>query len=250
MAMSAYNLFVFSGPVADTCLIAVLLRKGRAKVFPLFTALVIFDLISTLIFVFFRTLGSNRTVYGVLDAISVALQIAVVLELLRHLIPREDQLGLKARAIFRYLSLAGLSIAAVVAAILNPPGISGPALYELRADIFTGLVVCETVIAIMIAAQQVGLGWRNHLIAIAQGLMVWALLLVAVEGFGPYLNFHNAVYNKLYYVRSITYLGTLAYWSVALWREEPARKPISPALRKYIVALHDQVQYDLGKTGN
>jgi hypothetical protein len=80
--------------------------------------------------------------------------------------------------------------------------------------------------------------------------MVWALLLVVVEGLGPYLNYHNAIYDKLYYIRSITYLCTLGYWSVTLWREEPARKPISPALRKYIVALHDQVHYDLGKTGH
>jgi hypothetical protein len=61
--------------------------------------------------------------------------------------------------------------------------------------------------------------------------------------------FELSQYDSLYYVRSIAYLGTLGYWSVALWREEPARKPISPALRKYIVALHDQVNYDLGKTG-
>ena len=249
MALSADQLFSYSGSLFDVCLLLVLTIRGRWRNFPAFSLLILFDLLSSTL-VLAGNLWSNRLIYALLDIISVSLQFAVVLELLRSVIPRESKLGGQARKVFLSAFSIGLLLAGAASFVLAPPRMHGAALYETRADVFASLLICETVIAIMLAAQQVGLGWRNHLIAIAQGLMLWALLLVFIEGLGPYLNFHNSVYDKLYYVRSLTYIGLLGYWSVALWREEPARKPISPALRKYIVALHDQVQYDLGKTGH
>ena len=86
--------------------------------------------------------------------------------------------------------------------------------------------------------------------AIGQGLMIWSLVGASVDGFAIYLGPHSPYYSALYYVRSINYLVVVGYWTVSLWYEEPARKPISPALRKYIVALHERVQYDLGKAGH
>ena len=102
----------------------------------------------------------------------------------------------------------------------------------------------------MLAASQVGLPWHSQVMAVGQGLLVWSLVAAAVEGCEAYLGPHNAYYESLYYIRSAAYLVALTYWTVSLWREEPARKPISPALRKYVVALHERVQYDLGKAGH
>jgi hypothetical protein len=249
MTMQVDEVIQYSGPLGDMLLIAVLGVRRRWNLYPAFTFLIAFDLISTIV-----NLATNFTsrvlAYSVYDAFCIIIQIFVISELLRHVLPRDSKLATRGRQIFVRVSGIGLFCAGGAALLFNPPRMHGATLYESKLDIFAGLLICETVIAIMLAAQQVGLGWKNHLIAVAQGLMLWALLLVFIEGLGPYLNFHNSVYDKLYYVRSLTYIGLLGYWSVALWREEPARKPISPALRKYIVALHDQVNYDLGKTGH
>ena len=101
----------------------------------------------------------------------------------------------------------------------------------------------------MVAASEVGLPWKSHVMAVGQGLMVWALLTVTSEGMDAFLDPSGSSI-AAYYFRGLVYLGTVSYWTVSLWREEPARQPISPALRKYIVALHDRVQYDLGKAGH
>jgi hypothetical protein len=249
MTIPVDELIGYSGPLGDAFLLGILGVRGRWKLFPAFSLLIAFDLVSTILNVA-TNLSSGLIAYSVYDAICIFLQIAVIFELLRHVLPRDSRLAIRGRKIFINISGLGLFCAGFASLLFNPPRMHGVALYQMKLDLFASLLVCETVISIMLAAQQVGLGWRNHLIAIAQGLMVWALLLVLIEGVGPYFNLHNAIYDKLYYIRSITYLGTLGYWSVALWREEPARKPISPALRKYIVALHDQVHYDLGKTGH
>ncbi len=80
--------------------------------------------------------------------------------------------------------------------------------------------------------------------------MFWALIFATLQGLAAYLGPHNLYYGTLYYLRSANYLVVLTYWTVSLWRDEPARRPISPALRKYVIALNERVQYDLGKVGH
>ena len=77
--------------------------------------------------------------------------------------------------------------------------------------------------------------------------MAYALAGVSIHALGAFFGPKSALFSYYYYVRVAIYLATLIYWSVRLWHEEPVRNPISPALRKYIVALHEQVHYDLGK---
>jgi hypothetical protein len=45
------------------------------------------------------------------------------------------------------------------------------------------------------------------------------------------------------------YLAALGYWMVQFWLEEPVRQPISPQLRAYIQALHQQIKNDLDTVG-
>jgi hypothetical protein len=45
----------------------------------------------------------------------------------------------------------------------------------------------------------------------------------------------------------MAYIGVLGYWMIQMWREEPARRPISDELQQYIIALHNRVEYDFRK---
>ena len=145
---------------------------------------------------------------------------------------------------------AGAIIAFFATFLLEPTGLIGGQALEARADMFTGLLTCEIVIAMMLSAGETGLLWRNHVMAIGTGLMFWALATVLLEGLVAYFGPQYRYYEELYYLRALVYIGTVTYWTVSLWRTEPERRPISPALRKYVVALHERVQYDLGKVGN
>ena len=116
-------------------------------------------------------------------------------------------------------------------------------------QVFSSLVLCETVIAISLAAGQLGLPIKSHVLAIGQGFAAWSLLTASMYGIESFVNANGLIYQKLELARALLYPMTVLYWTVSLWYEEPARRPISPAMRKYIVAIHDQVHYDLGKVG-
>ncbi len=241
----------WSGPAANAALVACLLYKKRWVKFPAFFALGL----SGLVFSLFQVLASSAsihtryTVYYVDDVVSILLQLAVIVEIMLNVFKPNGKWVPEARRAFFIASVIGAAAAFGASFLLSPASVSHDFLLQLRVDTFTGLVTCEAVIAMMLAASHTGLPWKSHVMAVGQGLMFWALLTVSIEDIGAYFD-PQGKSDGIYYARLLIYLVTVAYWTVSLWREEPARKPISPALRKYIVALHDQVQYDLGKVGH
>jgi hypothetical protein len=243
----------FSGPALEFCLLFVVVTKHRAGSFVAFTSMIAVDLCSTSLIDLAYDSGNFKlfsSVYLISQIVSVAVQFWVLYQLVRGVLRPAGAWTRGTRGPFFVAILVGSILALSATLLVHPSSISSTHLLQLRADIFTGLVTCETVIAMMLAASEVGLPWKSHLMAIGQGLMVWALLTVASDGIGAYLNPAQRVATGIYYIRSLIFLSTVLYWTVALWHEEPARKPISPALRKYIVALNDRLQYDLRKAGH
>jgi hypothetical protein len=237
--------FTYSGPVADLSLISVLIIRRRWLRFPAFFMLVAFDLLITLcVSLVPWSDGSRafRTLYYSLDLADLSIQVWLVFELLKNVLAPREQLAKEGKRKFVTFSSLGAGFALLAALLFRPIGLHGADLLAMQGDIFASLLVCEAVIAIMISASRLGIGWRNHVLAIGQGLMFWAVLVVSVHGLGAFISPESPVFTILYYLRSVAYIAMVAYWSVSLWQEEPARKPISPELRKYIVALHDQVQ--------
>ena len=82
--------------------------------------------------------------------------------------------------------------------------------------------------------------------ALAQGLGAWALAAVAADGIQSYFG-QGRSFNALDHVRIAVYCASLGYWTVRFWSPEPQRRPVSPAMRNYIIALHQRVTYDLDK---
>ena len=243
---------VWVTPVFSGLLLGCLLYKGRWRHFPAFTLLtacgVIFSVVLPLADFSART-GLYTGLYYTDDALSVGLQLAAVFELMGSVFRPTGTWVTEARRFFTIACMLGASAAVGASLLFSPPAIHGSRLVQLQVDTFTGLLTCEAVIAMMLAANHTGLAWRSHVMAIGQGLMFWALLTVSTEDAGAYLDPQSRS-TGIFYMRTAIYLVTLLYWTVQLWHEEPVRKPISPAMRKYIVALHDQVQYDLGKAGH
>ncbi len=254
MILGAIDKTLFlSGPALDTALCITMFARKRIRSFPAVFVLVLLDLISGAVLYLVDPAGVSRTyvrVYVTFDSLSFALQVCILFELARAVL---RPAGMWARGAVKPLALAGgvgTVLALVTALLLEPSGIHGPESIQLRAEMFTSLLACELVIAMMLSAKEVGLPWRSHAMAVGQGLMFWSLVAATVEGFSAYMGPHNPYYRTLYYVRSLNYLVMVTYWTVSLWHKEPERLPISPALRKYVVALHERVQYDLGKVGH
>ncbi len=242
--------FQFVGPAVDVAVLGILVQKGRLRRFPAFAAYTTIDLIFTLILNLFYSRVSPSTYeacFFVFDLVSVVARLALIWELATSVIRPAGRWIPEARK--RFIMLAALgAVAAITAAILLVPRQDDNFNMAVEYfDVFGDLLMTELVVTMMLAASSFGLSWTNHVIAIGQGMMIITLLngSLTIAQLSFALSDHMA--RLLDRGSRVAYLLTCLYWCVALWREEPARKPISPELRKYIVALHDQVQYDLGK---
>ena len=246
------NLFWVSALIGETALIIVMLRKGRWRTFPAFAALILLSIAGSMVFLplqWFHAYAWYGPTYRAYCVLNFLLQLAIVVELARAVLRPTGTWVQDARKQFILSACAGTLLALALAYLVAPPPAANPMQdLDLRANLFTSLLICELFVAVTLASNRLGLGWRNHLMAIGQGFTAWSLVATVVDSLHTYFG-ATTLYDLTESFQSSAYLVVLGYWCVRLWKEEPARQPISPELRKFILALHERVQYDLGESG-
>lgn len=105
-------------------------------------------------------------------------------------------------------------------------------------------MICELFVVMSLTANRLGLGWRNHVMAVGQGLTAWSAIMVIRVVLESYLGTRR-FYIQLEQVRQVAYPAAALWMAIQLWRDEPERQPISADLQEYILALHRRVEYDL-----
>ena len=233
----------------EAALAAVLVRKCRWREYPAFTAVIALQILTTVILLPLLLLAAYRwygRIYRAFSLLDVILQFAVVVESARIVLRPTGTWVRDARKQFLLSALGGTLLALFLACTVVPPAPTRFESFNLRANLFTSLLICELFIAVTIASNRLGLGWRNHVMSIGQGFIAWSIVATVVDSLHTYygsvrlfIGFEN--------IQACAYLAVLGYWCIQLWKEEPERQPISAQLRKFIVALHDRVQYDLGE---
>ncbi len=243
------NFFWAAALGGELGLIVVLISKGRWRDYPAFTGLVGLPVAASLILVPLQRLGMwawYEYVYYPYLLVNFVLQLAVVVELARAVLRPTGTWVQDARKQFMLTAFLGIAVALALAYLVAPSSHTKIGGLVVRANLFTSLLICELFIAVSLASNRLGLGWRNHVMAIGQGFTAWSLVAAAVDSVHSYLGAW-VLYDKTESIQSGAYVLVLGYWCMRLWREEPVRQPISAELRKFILALHERVQYDLGE---
>ena len=150
-----------------------------------------------------------------------------------------------ARTSFLISGTLGALIAAGLTIAVHPSAPKTIDAWGIRAYLFTSLIFCELFLVMMLAAQRLGLGWRNHVMGLGLGLTAWALVSATVDvAHSYYGTAHPRDFRTLEHIRTFAYISAVIYWTVTFWIQEPERRPLSPEMQKYLVALHAKVQYD------
>jgi hypothetical protein len=183
-------------------------------------------------------------IYYAGDLIEFALQIGVIWEIARIVMQPTGTWIRDARKEFILWGAAGILLAAVLPFLVTPPAAGLLGRLEVRGNLFTSLVICELIAVVTRTSRSLGLGWRNHVMALGNGWTGWALVAILVDGLHSYFGAAR-YFGELEYLRMLVYLAVLCYWMVQFWLEEPARQPISPELRAHILALHQRIKIDL-----
>jgi hypothetical protein len=243
---SLENVLWLSTFVGQVILLMVLLFRRRWSGFPFFVMFIGLSCIQDIGGFVAYSIGSRQLynlVYWGGFVLITTLKIALVFEIARIVLRATGTWVRDARLTFFLVGLVGALAAFGLAYALHPVGSTFLVSLEIRVQLFASLLFCEIFLAMMFAANRLGLVWRNHVMGLGQGLGVWALISVGVDAAHGYFGVNHS-FSTLSNVQALTFLTAVIYWTATFWFEEPERKPLSPEMQKYLVALHQKVQYD------
>ncbi|WP_128911602.1 hypothetical protein [Granulicella sibirica] len=234
----------FAGHVA---LVLVLAFRKRAGEYPIFTGMMGFQALTTILLFVISRHASHRAyflAYWITGFADYVFQVALIYEIARDILRPTGTWVRDARNSFLVWGMIGLVAAAGLALQLGPPQSRGLALWNVRVTVFTSLLTCELFLAMSAAANRLGLQRRSYVVALGQGIAIWAFSAL-LEEFAHVILGWDREFVVFSYLRMGVYLSVLGFWIVTFCLPEKARAPLSPEMSAYLVALHRRVQYDL-----
>jgi hypothetical protein len=244
------NLIWASSFVSNLILLLVLVFKGRWRRFRFFTTWIGFQVLLTItLFTLYRQ-GENALyskVYWSTGLIDFLLQLCIIVEMSRIILRPAGVWIYSTRKRFTLLAVSGTLIALVATFILHPEAHTSLEVWEMRADLFTSLMFVEVFLAMMGTANKLRLRWSTHVVKLGQGLLAWATAGVLVDALHTLLGRYRW-FGTLEDVRGIVWIVAAVYWIFGFWKPERESGPPSKNAGKYLVDLHEQVQYDLART--
>jgi hypothetical protein len=241
------NMLWAAGLLGHVALLFVLIIKRRSHDFPVLVSFVAFEVARTVLLFLVLRHGTRHgyfLAYWITGFADYAFQVALIFEIARDVLrPTGTWLRDAARSFLGW-GAAGLVAAATLALQIGPPQSKGFDLWDTRITIFTSVLTCALFLAMSMAVNNLGLQWRSRVVALGQGLFVWAFVALLEEFAHAALGW-NRDFVVLAHIRMFVYLAVLIYWVVAFWLPEKVRAPLSPEMMSYLVALHKRVAYDI-----
>jgi hypothetical protein len=234
----------------NVLLVLVLLVRGRAKSFPIFT-LYVGEGIAKTFALYFIGYHFSRTAYAhayyTLGFVDEALQLLVVYELAVYVFCPTGVWARDVRKTFLGLAGASFAIALMLTWLAHPAGILPTDTFLLRSNFFSAALMSELFVGMMVLSATVGLPWKTHVARIAQGLGAYSIFCVGKNIALAYVDIskHPQVFTELSHLRILMYLACEGYWIVMLWQEAPAPRELPDAMHAQIYTLQKQVEYDL-----
>jgi hypothetical protein len=240
------NALWIAGFVGNLCLAAILLGKSRAKNFPVFTSFVIYQIIETIaLFTIHRT-GNRHTYFLAYWGSAIGgyfFQIALIYEIARDVLRPTGRWMRKARNSFLIWSGIGLLAATLFSLLLTFPGKSTTDLWLIRSSILTSLLTCEVFLAMSVSANRLGMQWRSHIMALGEGLTLWAVVALLGD-LGHFITGWHPDARGFVDAQSFAYVATVVFWAVSFAQPERKREPLSVEMEARLHALHDRIQID------
>jgi hypothetical protein len=241
------NLLWAAGFLGHAALLFVLLIRRRWHQFPILTCFAAYEAMVTIVLFLVSRHGSQHAyavTYWITGGGDILFQLGLIFEISRVVLRPTGTWIRDARSSFVVAGAIGTAIAIGLSLAVKPLAHSTLGIWEVRGNLFTAFLDCELFLAMLWAANRLGLEWRNHVMALAQGVTAWAFGALVSDLAHIVLGWTRE-FHALDYSLSFLYVAVLCYWIVSFWRPETVRAPLSEEMNDYLVALHRRVQYDL-----
>jgi hypothetical protein len=235
----------------EILLLVVLVTRHRATTFPIFTTLIAFNIVRTVVLYPLAMRGTNThsyyVVYFSLAVLDFALQSAITYELASHVFRPTGVWAPDVRRAFLILTVASFAVAAALACISSPPEKTLLGKLLDRGNLFSSALQCELFIGMIALSVTARLPWKTHVARIAQGLGFYSLIGLLLDASQTVLVRNTTSFQAAEYVRNAAYLFCESYWIVMLWQNAPAPQELPEKMRMQLFTLQRRVEYDLRK---
>ena len=251
MEFSGFDRAVMAASITGNVLVLlVLLVRRRAGSFPLFTALLVEELLTGAVNHFVRlhfSFGTYKYSYWSLGILDEILQILVFYEIAVHVFCPTGTWARDIRRTFLGMSAISVVVAFLLAWLAQPAAMYPMATFMQRSNFFSAVLMSELFVGRVVLASTVGLPWKTHAARIAQGLGAYSLVCVAIDIVTNYVGVADMVHVHLHLsqLANLTWIGCEVYWVVTLWAEAPAPRELPEAMRIQIYSLNRRVENDL-----
>jgi hypothetical protein len=251
MHLSGLDFFFWvAGFVGHVALLFVLLWRKRALKYPIFATLIGVNLVRTVVLYCVLAFGNRRQYYFTywsLAMVDAVLQFSVVYEMAAKTL---RPLGTWARDVksgFAALIALSLAIAAGLTWLANPPTRLLVQTVVIKGNFFSEVCMSELFVGILALSVTAGLPWKTHAAKISLGLGAYSMIEVLIEGGHNYFGLmrDSHVYQFLAHIRMGVYVCCLCYWTLALWPEEPASRPLTGEMNAQLLEIRRRVREDL-----
>jgi len=114
----------------------------------------------------------------------------------------------------------------------------------LKGSFFSAALMSELFVGMLAVSALAGLSWSSHVAKIAKGLTVYSAATLVLETANTWLGLGGSgrIYDDFSRVRIAIYLGCVAYWIVALWRDAPPARRMPDHVRRQASAISQAVK--------
>src|ERR1700722_5609620 len=233
-----------------TTLLLVLLIRRRFRMFPIFTAFILSNLVRTIALYFVSVYGTKASYFysfwsfGILDTI---LQLSVVYEMYSHTFRPLGAWARDVRGAFVWLVAISIAVAAGLSWLAAPHARLWMQVVVIRGNLFSSACMSEFFVGMVVLAVKAGLPWKTHVARISQGLGVYSILDVLIEAGHSYFGVgrDTNLNTNLSPFRMTIYLVCVVYWILMLSLKAPDPRPLPDSLRMRLTDLQSQLNLDL-----
>ena len=197
----------------------------------------------------FGTHHMYGVIYWTADFLDSLLQIFVVLEIARNVLHRSGRWVEGARLRLILMGATAPVVAVAMAWAMKPAAATALDAWEARTSLFTTILICLLFTGIMMASQQLGLGWRSHVMREGYGLMVWVLVAFLTDTLHAYWRTAEH-FTALENIRIAVFQGSLVYWAVAFWISERQPAALTAAENKDLEVLRRRLEYGVSRSAS
>ncbi len=232
--------------IGHVALVLILVWRRKLREFPVFSAFIASSALRTILLFFVYRFATNHQyflAYWITGGANYLFQVGLIVEIARNVLRPTGRWVLEARKSFLIWAAVGLGIAAIMAYELGPSQSKGLELWDTRITVFTALMTSGLFLAMMTAANRLGLRWRSQVYAVGQGLFLWSSIALLGDVAHTALGW-NREFVVLDHVRMFAYLAVVVFWGITFWFPEKERAELSPEIRAYLVAAAARLEYD------